>query len=193
MSAPERSIPDVDVDGFVALDELVARTRRLSPQDVARVYNVPGLLVDTAPPGGDKATSGERLEASYRRTTDEDSKAPDSVTVLLRYAGRIAFLTKRPGNLFPEMISIGRALNCDIILALGSVSKIHSLIHHEANGSWTYSDQASRNGSFLNGRRLPPGDRFPLKDGDRLVIGLDLACIFLEPTTLFARLRGATR
>jgi hypothetical protein len=190
MATPERSIPGVDIDGFVAVEDLAARIKRLGVEAVARTYRVPGLVVDasanrsaTKPMG-----SNQRLEASYKSTTDEDQPLPDHMTVLLRYAGGIAFLTKRPGSLFPEMISIGRALNCDIVVALSSVSKIHGLVHDEGGGRWSYSDQASKNGTLLNGNKLTPGDRHPLASGDRLQIGLHLTCVFLEPASILARL-----
>lgn len=197
MANSERSIPDADVDGFIALDDFVARAFRLSADELARAYPVPALLVtslpDAAPliPGAKlgQEVPIKRLEQSYRTTADEAQPLPDPVAVQLRYAGRVAFLTKRPGNHFPDMISIGRALNCDLILALTSVSKIHGLFHREAGGRWTYSDQASRNGTLLGGRKLSAGARHPLKDGDSIQVGLHFAALFLEPASLVAKLR----
>src|SRR5581483_6115408 len=117
----QRSIPDVDIDGFVPNEDFAKRALRMAPAEYTRVYNVPALLVDmapdaTAPAGAATEIPSKRLEGSYRKTTDEDERLPDSTTMQLRYANRVAFLVKRPGNLFPEMISIGRALNCDIVL-----------------------------------------------------------------------------
>lgn len=186
MATPERSIPGLDIDGFLSLEDLAARAKKLSSEELARVYNAPGLLVDTRPV---PQATNQRLEASYKRTADEDHKLPDHVMVTVRYAGGVGFLTKRPGSLFPEMFSIGRALNCDLVLALTTVSKIHGLIHNEGNGRWTYSDQASKHGTILNGYKLPPGDRHALKNGDRLQIGLHLSCVFLEAASLLAKVR----
>lgn len=189
MGKVERAVPDVDPDGFVPPEAVLQRARALAPAEFLKVYSVPGLLV-TGAPEDLAAQEGSRVEASIRRMADEDSALPDHVTVDLKYTNHIGFLTKRPGNLFPEMVSIGRALNCDIVLALSSVSKIHCLLHAEAGGKWTVSDQASRNGTLLNGKKLTPGNRVPLKDGDVLRIGLHLECVFLEPSSLRTRLLG---
>jgi hypothetical protein len=192
----ERAIPDIDVDGFVSLDDLASRARAYSRPDRDRVYNVPGLFVPPPGEGTDgkpisrSSESGRnaRLEASYKRTADDDQKLPDPMVIELRYAGRVAFLTKRPGQPFPDIVSVGRALNCDIVLSLASVSKIHGLFHRESGGKWSYTDQKSRNGSFHNKRKLAADARTPLADGDLIQIGLDLEVVFLEPKSLFARL-----
>jgi pSer/pThr/pTyr-binding forkhead associated (FHA) protein len=40
------------------------------------------------------------------------------------------------------------------------------------DGQYFLEDQGSTNGTFVNrGRRLEPGQRHPLKDGDEIIVG----------------------
>jgi hypothetical protein len=51
------------------------------------------------------------------------------------------------------------------------VSRRHARISCE-NGEYAIEDLGSTNGTFVNrGRRLKPGDRQPLKDGDEIIVG----------------------
>ena len=51
------------------------------------------------------------------------------------------------------------------------VSRRHARITRRA-GNYFIEDLGSTNGTFVNrGRRLVPGDRLPLKDGDEIIIG----------------------
>ena len=62
---------------------------------------------------------------------------------------------------------IGRAPVCDIVLVGDSVSRNHARIRR-SRGAWMISDQDSKNGIKVNGRRV---DESTLKSGDRLDIG----------------------
>jgi len=51
------------------------------------------------------------------------------------------------------------------------VSRRHARISM-SEGSYQIEDLGSTNGTFVNrGRRLAPGDRCPLKDGDEIIVG----------------------
>lgn len=51
------------------------------------------------------------------------------------------------------------------------VSRRHARIWMN-NGAYLIEDLGSTNGTFINrGRRLAPGDRQPLKDGDEIIVG----------------------
>ena len=91
---------------------------------------------------------------------------------------------KREGNPFPERISIGRAPNCDVVIRLPFVSKLHAhLVVHE-DGSFALADNRSSNGTEVNGRELAAGETVPLSLGDRLTLGVlnvelvDAAAVF---------------
>src|SRR5205807_9971729 len=51
------------------------------------------------------------------------------------------------------------------------VSRRHARISVR-DGNYLIEDLGSTNGTFVNrGRRLAPGDRYPLKDGDEIIVG----------------------
>jgi adenylate cyclase len=74
--------------------------------------------------------------------------------------------------------AIGRGDGCTVLLENRSVSRLHALIQRKGAGDLALVDLGSRNGSFLNGKRVS----FPvvLNDGDRLVFG-DQELIFRNP------------
>jgi len=83
---------------------------------------------------------------------------------------RVAPVCKRPGNPFPDRISIGRARNCDIVLRLSYISKLHA--HFLVSGSGLrLCDQRSANGTAINGTALRPGRATPVSLGDKLAFG----------------------
>ncbi len=78
------------------------------------------------------------------------------------------------GATFPlqkPMVVIGRELGCQITVAEPSVSRRHARIVPGPDGL-TVEDLASKNGTFVNGRRI--GAPRPLSEGDRLKLGKTL-------------------
>jgi adenylate cyclase len=77
------------------------------------------------------------------------------------------------GRRFPlsdgQSWAIGRGDGCAVMLDSRSVSRLHALIQKRDNGEFALVDLGSRNGSFVNARRvsLP----LVLNDRDRLVFG----------------------
>src|SRR6266581_4471447 len=74
--------------------------------------------------------------------------------------------------------AIGRGDGCAVMLDSRSVSRLHALIQRRDTGDLALVDLGSRNGSFVNGRRVS----FPvmLNDGDKLVFG-DQDLLFRNP------------
>jgi hypothetical protein len=185
------SLPGVDPDGFVAADSLTVLARR-SPGEFTVAYPVPALVIEGTVAGHANAKQAvlER-ERSFARTAQGELDEPRDPAELARYVGRVAFLTKRPGNLFPDMITVGRVFNADITVVVGSVSKVHGYFREEA-GVWSYTDQRATNGTFVNTKRLAEGERVVLRDGDRLQLGSDVVCTFLGPAALAQRFATPT-
>jgi pSer/pThr/pTyr-binding forkhead associated (FHA) protein len=75
-------------------------------------------------------------------------------------------------------LSIGRSPSSDVSLPWDhEASRLHAVLAHEG-GEWTVADDGlSRNGSFVNGRRLR--GRHRLRDGDAIKIGCTLL-VFLQ-------------
>ena len=55
---------------------------------------------------------------------------------------------------FPRIVTVGRTKNNDIVLADVSISKFHAFFKEEG-GAFVLSDGESRNGTFVEGQRVP--------------------------------------
>jgi hypothetical protein len=66
----------------------------------------------------------------------------------------IAPLAKRAGNPF-GMVTLGRAINNDIVLPYEDISKCHAFFYPKPNG-WSILDAGSTNGTFVRGTKLAP-------------------------------------
>src|SRR5215475_6733511 len=86
------------------------------------------------------------------------------------------------GRRFPladgQSWAIGRGDGCAIMLDSRSVSRLHALIQRRDAGDFSLVDLGSRNGSFVNHRRVstPLG----LQDADHLLFG-DQEMVFQHP------------
>ena len=106
-------------------------------------------------------------------------------------------LLESTGRRFPlasaQSWAIGRGDGCAVMLDSRSVSRLHALIQRKDGGEYSLVDLGSRNGSFVNARRvsLP----LLLNDKDRLVFG-DQELIFRNPVaanSVFEPLEITTR
>ncbi len=68
-------------------------------------------------------------------------------------------------------VILGRSPSCDIPLEDSKVSRRHARITL-TDGAYFLEDLGSTNGTFINrGKRLMPGTRQPLSDGDEIIVG----------------------
>lgn len=84
---------------------------------------------------------------------------------------------------------IGRSKNCDVSIALSTVSRNHAVLTRYDDGSWTITDAGSKGGTFVNGEQV---DICALQNGDVLTIGgvnLTLKLITQQQAQLQSRLR----
>ena len=63
---------------------------------------------------------------------------------------------------------IGRSRSCDVTFSLSTVSRNHAVLTRYDDGSWTISDAGSRDGTYVNGRRV---QICALKPTDHISIG----------------------
>jgi pSer/pThr/pTyr-binding forkhead associated (FHA) protein len=85
------------------------------------------------------------------------------------------------------MVTIGRAATCDVILSLGTVSKIHGYFL-QTEGRWFLVDQRSMNKTYLNGAPVVAGERTPVVSGDRVKFGSEAEFVFEHADALLPRL-----
>jgi hypothetical protein len=101
---------------------------------------------------------------------------------------RMLEVKKRPGNPFPDRIGVGRAQNCDIVLRLPYVSKLHAHFLDGVGAGLRISDLRSANGTSLNGRTLDPGEAADATSGDWIGFG-PLRLQLLDASDLFDTLQ----
>jgi adenylate cyclase len=87
-----------------------------------------------------------------------------------------AWLERPPGERVPLTgnCSLGRAAGNDVVLEDERISRRHATIHAQGDQEFLLVDLGSRNGTYLNGRRVNQPTR--LRDGDRVEIGPFALC-----------------
>ncbi|HET6583254.1 MAG TPA: FHA domain-containing protein [Nannocystaceae bacterium] len=101
---------------------------------------------------------------------------------------RLLEVKKRPGNPFPDRIGVGRAQNCDVVLRLPFVSKLHAHFLDGVGAGLRICDLRSANGTSLNGRPLDPGEAADTTSGDWIGFG-PLRLQLLDASDLFDTLQ----
>ncbi len=98
-------------------------------------------------------------------------------------------LSKKPGASFPDRITLGRTANNDVEVPDPSVSRLHAYVRQD-RGAWVVADAGSKNGSWLDNRKLEPRKEMKLSSKSVLRIG-DVDLTFYVAADLFAALGGA--
>ena len=78
--------------------------------------------------------------------------------------------------------SIGRADDNDLRIEGPTVSRHHAIVTAEGD-RWFLEDRGSFNGTSLNGSRIQPGAKVPLRHGDRIGLGAE-SVVFSAPGSL---------
>lgn len=68
-------------------------------------------------------------------------------------------------------ITVGRAQNSDVVLMEPSVSNHHAWFGSDPQGSLTIQDAGSKNGTWVDGRRIPPGEVVWVQPMDQIKFG----------------------
>jgi pSer/pThr/pTyr-binding forkhead associated (FHA) protein len=91
---------------------------------------------------------------------------PREPYLVLEEAGR----GRRFFALAKPLVKIGRANDNDIVLDDPRVSRLHAYVKRSTH-RFMVEDASSRNGTFVNGVGVAPGDQRVLVSGDRLMVG----------------------
>jgi pSer/pThr/pTyr-binding forkhead associated (FHA) protein len=78
--------------------------------------------------------------------------------------------------------AIGRSDDSDLQIERTTVSRAHALVT-ESEERWFIEDRGSFNGTFVNGERIQPGAKVPLRHGDRIGLGEE-SVVFTWPSQL---------
>lgn len=95
-------------------------------------------------------------------------------------------LAVRPGK--PPQLTLGRSPTCDIEINDATLSQVHLLFMQSGPSQWTVRDAGSKNGSWLDGAQLIPGEPKPLNNGGRIQTA-QVVLTYYEPQGLFTRLQ----
>lgn len=126
------------------------------------------FLLELNPESGAIAT-GETRAFDPERAKGE--AAPSLGSSLIVYFG--------PG----EQVILGRGEGCHVRSGHHTISDKHAVFERFGT-MWALRDCGSKNGTFLNGRRMGPEEQSPLKFGTKLMLG-EAQFLFLGPDDCF--------
>ncbi len=74
---------------------------------------------------------------------------------------------------------IGRTKSCDVDVEDETMSRNHGILMRDSQGSWTYQDLGSKNGSYLNDHEITePMKSVPVTYGDEIRMGMTTCTLF---------------
>lgn len=102
-------------------------------------------------------------------------------------------IRKKPSNAWAEWVTIGRAINNDIVLRFPTVSKLHARLEVEATAfgdptGFRLVDNESTVGTIYNGVELDSNQPTAIHVGDTIIFG-NVKCLVLDSTTIWHKLR----
>jgi hypothetical protein len=132
-----------------------------------------------------KTGMGEPLRDTWPSELLQSFDEDDLVGLVAKTRHFVLAIRKRPGFELrePDRVVVGRARASDVVLSSATVSKLHAWFEMDENGSYFVIDKRSRNGTRVNGQRIPAERAVPLSPGDRLEFGL-VRAVFC-PTVTF--------
>jgi serine/threonine-protein kinase len=147
---------------------------------VARTPTAPMTVAPDSPGGGDAAATGRwtavvTADRAYYDTVQATSEL--DVTSI----GFPVSWAERRFELSGNEVRIGRGSASRGIhpeIELNSppkdpgVSRLHAVLTARPDGGWSVMDSGSPNGTVVNGREIKPGEPVPLRDGDRINLGV---------------------
>ncbi len=118
---------------------------------------------------------GERVprevDTAFARRETSQPTAIEGRGQPARNFSTVFVIGKRPGGPSSDGIEAGRAASTDVHLHLPRVSKRHVVFTTNPDGSFAIADAGSKNGTWVDGRRIPPHQPTPLADGVRVRLG----------------------
>lgn len=86
-----------------------------------------------------------------------------------------------------QEVAFGRSNTCAVALPFAAISKVHGFFKRQGEG-WHIGDLGSKNGTYVDGHKVPANTTVPCRDGATLRFG-DVTAKFLSPQSFAADVR----
>jgi len=160
--------------GFLTtLEEAVATARRASGP-LESHWKTPVLLV--------VAPMEDWVEITAVRTAVDPRGSSVTVQMMPTLVFRVEHRDPKAAA-----VTFGRSVDCDVVMPFAAMSKRHGVLF-EREGEWHVSDVGSKNGTFVEGKKLAKDAPQVIRDGATLRFG-DVTARFLLPHTFCHDLR----
>jgi FHA domain len=167
------------------LTEWQAQKKQLTRDAFGKKYAFPFLVRRASTRKDGDPDSGDYNPIGFHTNVSDGPQAPEPATGSMRLAGATVLpVIKKPQNPYPERISIGRALNCDVVIRDNTVSKLHGHFRPVSALEADLVDRGSQNGTKVNGAPLKPEQPRRLAVGDIIIFG-SVAVQFIDAKRLW--------
>ncbi len=141
-------------------------------------FNHPFLLVQA-----DQGKDHDRQNSFETLCVSQDQLKKLMAQTMSRTASReVIKITNKGANTFQGTCKIGRASNCDMVINSPAVSKLHAYIIRDSQKELYYlMDMASKNGTYINSRKLDENQKKQLSDVDTLSFSRQISFVFYTP------------
>lgn len=153
---------------------LVSQYREAVKLGRMKPFDVPALLCDV--------TAGTLLGDPSTRTVLGRPAPSLQADIFASRSATLVELKKTERNGYGKFVVVGRGSSADVALKHHSISKAHAWFE-EKDGGWVLHDSRSRNGTFVDGKRVSPSGSMRVHSSARLTFGT-LQAFFLEPHDL---------
>lgn len=115
--------------------------------------------------------SGDAWQTVRDVVRDIEASVPPVTSMRPSIPGTVTSISKKQNRPFQDQIGVGRVANVDVSLPLSQVSKYHGYFTQLEDGSCTFTDTGSTNGTTVDSERIPPKTPVPLEDGSEICFG----------------------
>jgi len=99
---------------------------------------------------------------------------------------RVIEIEKRKSLAQPDIVTIGRSPDCDIVLYNRMVSRSHAYLCLSASGETCHLvDTGSTNGTFLNDEKVTPKEKYRLTDGNEICFGGETRVLYFSGSAFY--------
>jgi len=171
------------MDIHLKLQKFTQRYAHFQESQFLSSFAEPFLLVDL----GGKALDPRAFQAFAMTTTASELTEWEGVEPHFgEEQAFVAPLAKSSRNAFPNMISLGRSSNNDIVIAHPRVSKFHAFFKKDpSSGALALWDAGSTYGTVIGSSPLEQGSPAPLESKTSIVFGEAVRATFLSPVDFY--------